>query len=471
MQQLASTQGFSLGLDWSRPAETIDQRNLIEAMQCEYDREDGALKTVPGVRVVFSFNDDIESLYYDVFRLCWYFTSGRKLYRTDLNTVVELGTLDGASKVIYHAYDRDILIASGGKLQAITGSGTFITIESSPICHFVSSQSGSVITANVDTHRITWSAIGDYTAWTVDTNNSAGAQYVDVGYKDAGKITAIDFLSKVLLVYKEFGKVYQVVGDPHVGSISVYPLSKTGYCLGSAVNVDDRSYYLGESGLMSFVPTNTYADIQPFETGLNINPWLLKRVSTDCKMWHIPNRKQLWILPDSGTDIFLYHYLPRYDDGRGVITSRTFSHTLHDVVNRNKEVYIAYGNKIGILDEFIDTDDGIQIQTSIISGNRVSARLFLLLFSYNFIASNIISGEGFITISNKKPKRIEFKNKEIKLVDAINFLSDATEKLYQDEYTKVYKVGGSANRNLQVKIQVTKGAISLRQFDYIYEEV
>lgn len=471
MQQLASTQGFSLGLDWSRPAETIDQRSLVEAMQCEYDREDGALRTVPGIRAIFEFPSTIESLFYDVYRECWYFTTGQTIYKTDFTTTTALGTLTGLSKVVYYPYDGAILVASGGKLQAISGSGILSTIEGSPDCHFVNSNSGSVITANKNTHRVTWSAIGDYTSWTVDTNNSAGAQYVDVGYKDAGEITAVDYLNKVIIVYKEYGKVYQIVGDPHVGNIAVYPLSQTGYCSGSAISIDDRSYYLGNAGLMSFIPTDTYADIQPFETGLNINPWLLKRITSNCKMWHLPNRKQLWILPDHGKDIFLYHYLPRYDDGRGVVTSRVFTHDLYDVVAKDKEVYIAYGNKIGILDEKLDTDDGVQIQTSIISGSKVATRLFLLLFSYNFIANNLISGEGFITISNKTPKRIEFKNKEIKLIEATMDLVDATDKLYQDGYTKVYKIGGSANRSLQVKVQLTKGAISLRQFDYIYEEV
>lgn len=40
-----------------------------------------------------------------------------------------------------------------------------------------------------------------------------------------------------------------------------------------------------------------------------------------------------------------------------------------------------------------------------------------------------------------------------------------------NEYTKEYKIGGGANRNVQFKIHVQKGAISLRQLDYTYEEV
>ena len=66
---------------------------------------------------------------------------------------------------------------------------------------------------------------------------------------------------------------------------------------------------------------------------------------------------------------------------------------------------------------------------------------------------------------------MEFKSKETKLINATCELVSATEKLYSDEYTKIFKVGGGANRNLQIKILVAKGAISLRQFDYNFEEV
>ena len=36
---------------------------------------------------------------------------------------------------------------------------------------------------------------------------------------------------------------------------------------------------------------------------------------------------------------------------------------------------------------------------------------------------------------------------------------------------KAYKIEGGANCNVQFKINVEKGAISLRQLDYTYEEV
>ena len=48
---------------------------------------------------------------------------------------------------------------------------------------------------------------------------------------------------------------------------------------------------------------------------------------------------------------------------------------------------------------------------------------------------------------------------------------NANTKMNTNEYTKSYKIGGGANRHVQFKIHVKKGAISLRQLDYTYEEV
>ena len=111
------------------------------------------------------------------------------------------------------------------------------------------------------------------------------------------------------------------------------------------------------------------------------------------------------------------------------------------------------------------------IQTSIISGNRLATKLFILLMNYDFVAHNIIDGYGNVQISNRTPKQIKFASVDERLSDDDGMLSDYNELLFQDEYTKVYKIGGGANRNVQIKIFVQKGAISLRQFDYNYEEV
>lgn len=469
-----STGGFPLGIDWSKPGENISNQACVQAMNCEYSPVDGALQTVPGIRTVYTADNEIEAIYKDAYRNRYYLVIGKKLYASvDLQSITLLGTLAGNHKPQFCTFGGDILIASGGQLQYLTGTGEILeTVEGSPRCELVSSHSGSVMISSIYSHRIYWSAIGDYKSWKHDNYDASSAQYVDVGYKDQGSIISVSFLSKSIIVYKQYGKAYQVIGNPHDGSLTVYPLSETAYCCGESVSVDDRSYYLGDSGFMSLTPTDTYADIQPFETGLNINTMLIQQIGSGARLFHVVSRKQIWIIPRESLDhIYIYNYLPRYSDGRGAFTMRKTSHAIKDVLVNGTTVYIAYGSKIGVLDESIDTDDGQQIQTSIVSGNRLASRLFLILMNYVFVSSNRIAGKGSITISNKKTKVVDFKAGINKLVDAINDVISADESISGDEYTKILKIGGGPNRNLQIKIFLSKGAIAVHQFDYQYAEV
>ena len=91
--------------------------------------------------------------------------------------------------------------------------------------------------------------------------------------------------------------------------------------------------------------------------------------------------------------------------------------------------------------------------------------------NYNFVSHNLIDGYGTLGISDKKAKRVNFQSKAQRIFYANDTLFTANDTLNVNEYTKVYKIGGGANRNVQFKLFVQKGAISLRQLDYTYEEV
>lgn len=472
--QTYSTGGFPLGIDWSKPAESISNMACVQAHNCEYSPVDGAIQTVPGIKTIYTADTDIRALYYDVYRKHFYIVKDQDIYSTnDFSNIVKLGRLSGLHNPQFCSFGGDILIASGGKLQVVKGSGSTIeTINKSPDCEFVSSNSGSVIVASIYGHRIYWSAIGDYNSWENNSNDSSSSQWVDIGYKDQGCICSISFLSKAMIVYKEYGRAYQVVGDPHNKTVVVYPVSETAFCDGTSISIDNYSYYVGQAGLMALVPTNTYANIRSVEVGININTMFIRQLLDHSEMWHVPSRKQLWIKPSNKSDfIYIYHYLPRYEDGRGIFTTRDIANNINDVICVGNDVYIANGNKIGKLDESIDTDDGKQIKMAITSGNRVAQRLFLLLMSYSFISTNKISGFGEIAISNKKSKAIRFEESSKKLIHATELLINAKDFLAKQEYKKILKIGGGPNRNLQIKISLAKGAISIRQFDYTYSEV
>ena len=469
-----SSGGFPFGLDWSKNAEAIQDGALVQAEQCEYDYSDGALRTVEGVTIKFDATVSVDSLFYDKTNDVYLFSNGTSLYKTNLITKTLLGNLTGSSKPVYCDYGGNILIASGGKLQVVTGGNSLSTITDSPaICSSVTSFMGRVIAFSTASDLLSWSAIGDYTSWTNVPADTSSGQSANIGYKDPGNLIALSFLGKAMIAYKQSGRAYQIIDNPgETSSFAILPLSETASCLSknAALAVDDRSYYLGRSGFMSFVPTDTYSNIQPTESGLNVNAWLAKNIDENCQMWHVQPNKQIWIKSQNDKRIYLYHYIPRFSDGRGAFTTRTFINNVNDVCCVGNSVYIAYGNKIGMLDDTTDLDDATQIQTSILGNNKLTKMHSILVMNQNFVSSNILSGYGTIKCG-KKPRNITFSAEAQVIYGNATKIYSNTTKIYSSAYTRLFKVGGGSNRNVQLSIIVQKGRISLRQFDYQYLEV
>lgn len=467
--------GFPYGLNWSKNPEAISDGELVQAENCEYDHADGSLRTVPGIKIKLDVGMNVDTLFWDHRHSVFYFSSGTNLYRTsDLATYALLGPLSGASRPIYCMYGDVCLIASGGLLQAVSGGNSIQTIMGGPpVSHYVTSRTGRALAFSQASDVLNYSAIGDYTGWTNKPTDTSSAQFVNIGYKDPGNIMSIDFLSKVIMVYKDGGRAYKIVGEPQDGSsFAVEPVSQTASCLslGGTVSVDDKSYYLGQAGLMSFQPVNTYGNVAPFEEGLNINAWIAKNIDSNCHLWHVQSKKQIWLKTQNDKRIYIYHYISRYSDGRGAFTARQFTNQINDVCSVGETVYVACGNKIGVLDSSADTDDGVQIQTAITGNNKLTQKHSILVMNRNFVSYNIIDGYGTIQCG-KKPKNVSFSASSPDIYGNMTDVYGDVNSIYADSYTRSYKVGGGSNKSVQLSILVQKGAISVRQFDYQYLEV
>jgi hypothetical protein len=469
-----SSGGFPYGLNWSKNPEAIADGELVQAENAEYDHADGSLRTVPGVTIKLDLGIPVETLFYDNRHNTFYFSSGTVLYRSaDLKIYVRLGTVSGSSKPVYCMYGDVCLIATGGLLQVISGGNSLQTVSGSPLVnHYVTSRIGRVLTYSLTSDQLNYSAIGDYTSWQNIASDSSSAQFVNIGYKDPGNIISIDFLSKVIMVYKEGGRAYKIVGEPQDSNYAVESVSQTASCLSmnATINVDDKSYYLGQAGFMSFQPVNTYGNVAPFEEGLNINAWIVKNIDSNCQLWHVQPKKQIWLKTQNDKRIYMYHYIPRYSDGRGAFTVREFTNQINDVCCIGNTVYVAYGNKIGILDLSVDTDDGIQLQTAITGNNKLTQKHSILVMNRNFVTYNIIDGYGFIQCG-KKPKNVIFSASSPDVYGNVDDIYGNKKFIYTDSYTRSYKVGGGSNKSVQLSILIQKGAVSIRQFDYQYLEV
>ena len=472
-----ASNGFPLGLNWSRDAESIADTELITAENCEYTPDDGGLSTVPGLDVVLTLNDgfDINSLWHDRVNHAVFFSCGSTLYRGDesFNSTIALGDLTGKSRPRFALFGNTVLVASGGQLQYVSDN-VLAPAKGAPECDGVFVRYGRVVVYGHKSPVLTYSAIGDYQSWGHDTvaQGSSGA-YAEVGYKDVGNILSIAPLAAALVVCKEDGKAYMVSGLPANNDYMISSLSETAYIAGNdaAISVNNKIYMAGLAGFTSLVPSQGYENIAPFDEGININGRLSKEiVDNQCRLYHLPSRKQIWIRPAEGRKIYIYSYVPRHEDGRGVFTTRVFAHPFCDVVEIDNEVYVAYGNKIARFNENSDKDDGEQIVTHIVSKNQLPTMRRLIVMNRNIITSNRVNGIIDVKVG-KKTKTLPLSSGSSPAAEDNRAIADANESIAQDGYLKNLRPSCGSNRSVQAEITVKKGAIALRQLEFDVLEV
>ncbi len=472
-----ASNGFPLGLNWSRDAESIGDAELVVAENCEYTPTDGGLSTVPGIDIILELTEghDINAIWHDRVNNVVFIASGSKLYRSDenFNNVIELGDLTGPKRPHFALFGNTVLVASGGQLQYVSDN-VLAVAKGAPECDGVFVRYGRVVVYGHKSAVLSYSAIGDYQSWGHDTvaQGSSGA-YAEVGYKDVGNILSIAPLAAALVVCKEDGKAYMVSGLPANNDYMISSLSETAYIAGNdaAISVNNKIYMAGLAGFTSLVPSQGYENIAPFDEGLNVNGRLSQEiVNEQCRLYHLPSRKQIWIRPAEGNKVYIYSYVARHDDGRGVFTIRTFAHPFYDVIEVDNTVYVAYGNKIGRFNEISDKDDGQQIVTHIVGKNQLPRMRRLIVMNRNIVTSNRASGEIDVKVG-KKTKTLLLSSGSKQIAEDNREIVNVTESIVQDGYLKNLRPSCGSNRSVQTDITVTKGAIALRQLEYDILEV
>lgn len=471
------TQCFCYGINLSRSSEAIGDAEAVELNNWEFDESDGALSSVPGLKPLFSELNDITSLYYDRVNSDYYYTAGAKLFKGKslLTNGTEVGTLSGTDKPMYASFGATVLVASGGVLQFINNEGKLENVKGGPLATGIHVKDGRVIVFHAGSPEIKYSAVGDCFSWQIDSahlQDKSQAQFIGVGYKDPSNIVAVDFLSKVMLVYQANGRAYKVVSSPDQDDFAVEPVSMTAYCASqhATCNIDDKSYFIGEDGFKSFRPTVDFGDISPFNEGLAVNTIMAEQVTSDARIWYVPSKQQIWISPNGKNTIYLYHYLPRYNDGRGAFTTRTTVYPIHDVLDYGGKVYVACGNTVALLDKSKDTDCGAQIRSTIIGSNRLATKHSILVMNRLLVTHN--RKPGVMTLKcGKKAKQIEIGTADPIVYYVTDAVVNHNEPVAAESKTRSYKVGGGSNKEVQLLLTVEKGAVSLRNLSYEYLEV
>lgn len=369
-QQTVEYKDFSGGLNTTDAPETIAMNELTQSINVEIYK--GQLKTVAGTQEYFrDESKDFDVLLYDRINDTFLLTdTARKVYavkRSDTPELVELGTLTGTSDVAGAAWDKGMVIASGGKLQYYDGS-TLTTLDKSPdTCLGVFIRNGRVWTYFGD--ELHTSAIGDATNWTTDTNDASSAQWLQIGYKDGGSITGVCSLSSDVLIFKSNHYAYHLSGAFPDWQVAEIGRSIDCKAYNDCVALANASLCLGRTQVQAISTTDAYGDMQAQE----ISAKVVGNITAlgDTRVRYLPALNQVWFL--TGDTVFLF-----LDLNTNGFFERAYNSPATDAVNVGNDVYVCKNHGIYVLNSEEMADEGAPLRWKFQGKTLVSNNAYLI---------------------------------------------------------------------------------------------
>lgn len=347
-QQTVRFSDFSGGLNTTDAPESIAENELSRSINVEI--YNGQLKTVAGDRAIYkSSGVSFDSIIYDSIESKMLLTdTSRNVYLLEDGALTSKGTLTGTAEIQYAAWEDGVIIASGGKLQYYHG-GTLETLANSPdVCRGAFIKQGRVWTFYDD--ELKCSAVGDETAWTNDSNDASSSQYLQVGYKDGGKIVGVCSLSSDVLIFKDNHHAYHLAGAYPDWSLS--EIGRQIDCKGyhACVALGNSTLTLGRAKMQAVNVTDDYGDMMARDISQKIYQDIVSLPAT-VRLRYLPSLNQVWLLASTHTFLFL-------DANTGGWFTRRYNDYVVDAVEADGAVYLLKRSGLFVLDGSLQSDDG-----------------------------------------------------------------------------------------------------------------
>ncbi len=348
--QMAQYHDFRGGLNTTDAVEMIAENELAIAENVEVFK--GQLKTCAGTdTVVHDDNKTFSYIIYDSINKALLVTDSEGgVYRVEGNSLVSLGTLTGSKTLEYASWEDGVIIASGGKLQYYDGTELKTLDSSHDGCYGVFIKSGRVWTYYDD--ELHCSHVGDEEDWEHVSNDESSAQWLQIGYKDGGKIVGVTSLSRDIIIFKDNHRAYHLAGD--YPNWTVLEIGRQIDCKGynNCVALADRVLLLGSNAVQMIGTTDAYGDM----LAQNISDKVYKDVQAmgDIKVRFIPILGQVWFITGSTKFMFL-------DISNGGYFHRCYNSSVMDAVQTDYGIYVLKEHGLCVLNPSHMMDDGINL--------------------------------------------------------------------------------------------------------------
>lgn len=370
------------GINVSQVGEQIAETEMQECQNFIYKRDSKRLVGRGGLSSpLYDFNERLRDLHYDVDTntLTAFTQSGNiNIMNAGLNTATYLGKLTGSNLPVCCKFQNKLWIASGGTIQYYDYSGSkgLYTVSESPVCDMVFQRMARLAAIKTGKDTITYSAVGDGSAWEYKSNDVSYSQFLDVGYGDSGDIISVVPLATDMIIIKSNGMVYQFAGDTDFSTWTVTNIANgvdpAGIC--TATNIGNSVVFLSTRGLKALSATMDYGNISSSDIGDKFNGLITKGLY-EPRIFHLKRHSTIMIRPTTDWSFFIaYNYL------LGVATTVKFGIPITSMVETSDEIIVASGNCLYKIDDQYTTDNGVPI-------------------NYKFKPKNIIGNEELLVKS------------------------------------------------------------------------
>ena len=468
-QQVLVLNDFSGGLNTLLDPENIAENELQRAENWEYDSRTGRFKVVDGVLECYNAEITVNSIYYDEIHKEMLFTSGKELYKTTIEFESHelIGELTGDMlNPIFVAFGDNILIASGGALQAYNGEELITT--KSPDAEIVFVRFGRVIVSNSSSDYLYYSAVGDAAsdkAWSDESSDDSSSKSLQIGYKDGGTITGLAPLSSDIIIFKSNNMIYRLTNEYPNWVVSEVSRNNSCFNHNCCLQVNNDMFFFGRNGFCSLSTVFEYGSVKASEPGRKVNNTLMAVMQEDVScLWHLPNKNQIIIKPNNDNYLWIYNYVI------GAFTMRKTNVMFNHMIYCNDECYVASGTKIGRLSSVIATENGVNI-VSVLESKIFTSDNYYLVKKGSILLGNIVKGTGYglidklmLPLEFGDSSDIVYLDNDVACLDDDSLADAANNQTWS-------KRCNMRSRALSIRLEITSGAVSIIGFKLIVTEV
>jgi len=435
------------GVNYAQPKTAIADNELLRAYNFLYDADTEKLVTRPGtvcqtkethkldnaILKLFCYEKDTDTVYL----VC---ASGGKLYYlsgVSLDEWTEIGNLtDGGTVPSMLTFNGKLLIADGGTAVRTWDGTTYTTIAGSPKATALMEIKNRVVANDKDDpDAVFFSAVEDENTWSGGT-----AVSVRCGYGDMLAINCFAvgpggndlIVSKVGEASRRIYRINLEESDPSLWYSMPLSVNNAAQNNSSIVTAFNEVFFIDSNGFKSLAGVVSYGDINVDMVGKRVNNLFVDHPSVD-DFAFLSTLNALWGLMSTGR-VFCLHII----NEQPVFTDISFKWgRARSICEVGGTVYL--GGNDGYLRKLVNsvsTDEispgATESYVSTVRTKDFSYTGKLLVRRFQVELSPLLSGQAHLYFMVDDEAK-EFK--EITLMDARDFLYDATYELYSATWT------------------------------------